>query len=32
VLAGTVTLLLIDNVRNAWDLMLFLAGKHVDTT
>jgi len=30
VLAGTVTLLLIDNVRNAWDLMLFLAGKHGD--
>src|SRR5262245_3404548 len=32
VLAGTVMLLLIVNIRNAWDLMLFFAAKHTDST
>jgi len=30
VLAAAIMLLLVVNVRNAWDLMLFLAGKHAD--
>jgi len=32
VLAAATLWLLIVNVRNAWDLMLFFAGKHVDPT
>jgi hypothetical protein len=31
VLAAAITWLLLVNIRNAWDLMLFLTAKHTDT-
>jgi hypothetical protein len=31
VLAGAVIWLLTVNIRNAWDLMLFLTGKHTNS-